>query len=106
MSPIDRGAGTDWMAGENGIPITGRMVGLPLMFEDLVTQPAYLELLGSHCARLTLFEGRYHQVKRMFGHFRNRVLHLHRESMGPLRLDSGLAPGHYRPLTQEEIQLI
>ncbi|MFB8831349.1 pseudouridine synthase [Azotobacter sp. CWF10] len=80
--------------------------GLYFAFEDLVTQPAHLELLGSRSARLTLFEGRYHQVKRMFGHFRNRVLRLHRESMGPLQLEPGLAPGHYRALTQEEVQLI
>lgn len=80
--------------------------GLYFAYEDLVTQPAGLETLGSHSARLTLFEGRYHQVKRMFGHFRNRVLRLHRESMGPLRLEPGLMPGQYRPLTPEEIQLI
>ncbi|MFC0711622.1 pseudouridine synthase [Azorhizophilus paspali] len=80
--------------------------GLYFAFEDLFTQPAHLELLGSHRARLTLFEGRYHQVKRMFGYFRNPVLRLHRESMGPLRLESELLPGHYRPLTSEEIQLI
>ncbi|WP_349615971.1 pseudouridine synthase [Azotobacter salinestris] len=80
--------------------------GLYFAFEDLITQPAHLELLGSRSARLTLFEGRYHQVKRMFGHFRNRVLRLHRESMGPLQLEPELAPGHYRALTQEEVQLI
>jgi len=79
--------------------------GLYFAFENLVTQPAHLELLGSHRARLTLFEGRYHQVKRMFGHFRNPVLRLHRESMGPLQLDPELAPGHYRPLTHEEVRL-
>jgi len=80
--------------------------GLYFAFEDLVTQPAQLEILDSRSARLTLFEGRYHQVKRMFGHFRNRVLHLHRESMGPLWLEPGLMPGQYRALTPEEIRLI
>jgi 16S rRNA pseudouridine516 synthase len=42
----------------------------------------------------------------MFGHFDNKVLRLHRESMGPLVLDSALKPGEYRALRTEEIQLI
>lgn len=77
--------------------------GIYFAFEGLVTLPAQLEILGSHRARLTLVEGRYHQVKRMFGHFRNRVTRLHRESIGPIRLDPALQPGEYRPLTQAEI---
>lgn len=77
--------------------------GLYFAFEDLTTLPAQLELLDSHHARLTLFEGRYHQVKRMFGHFRNRVVSLHRERMGEIVLDPQLAPGQYRALTAMEI---
>ncbi len=77
--------------------------GIYFAFEDLTTLPARLEILGSHSARLTLVEGRYHQVKRMFGHFRNRVTRLHRESIGPIRLDPALQPGQYRPLTAAEI---
>jgi 16S rRNA pseudouridine516 synthase len=42
----------------------------------------------------------------MFGHFDNKVLRLHRESMGPLVLDNALKPGEYRALRTEEIQLI
>lgn len=80
--------------------------GLYFAFEDLTTQPAGLELLGPKSARLSIVEGRYHQVKRMFGHFDNKVLRLHRERMGPLMLDSTLKPGEYRPLTDEEIQSI
>lgn len=80
--------------------------GVYFAFEDLTTQPAELVVLGSHVARLSIVEGRYHQVKRMFGHFDNKVLRLHRESMGPLVLDSALAPGEYRPLSAEEINLI
>ena len=41
----------------------------------------------------------------MFGHFRNKVLRLHRESMGALPLDPALQPGQYRALTAEEIAL-
>ncbi|MFJ7793300.1 pseudouridine synthase [Pseudomonas sp. NPDC096950] len=80
--------------------------GLYFAFEDLTTQPAELVLLGAKSARLSIVEGRYHQVKRMFGHFDNKVLRLHRESMGPLVLDNALKPGEYRPLRTEEIQLI
>ena len=76
--------------------------GIYFAFEDLTTLPARLEILDSRSARLTLVEGRYHQVKRMFGHFRNRVTRLHRESIGPIHLDPALQPGHYRPLTAEE----
>lgn len=77
--------------------------GLYFAFENLTTQPAELTLLGPRTARLSLVEGRYHQVKRMFGHFQNKVLRLHRESIGPLPLDPQLAPGAYRALTAREL---
>ncbi|WP_447590688.1 pseudouridine synthase [Aquipseudomonas campi] len=77
--------------------------GLYFAYEDLTTLPAELEILDSHTARLTLHEGRYHQVKRMFGHFNNKVLRLHRERMGPLVLDPALAVGQYRSLSESEI---
>lgn len=80
--------------------------GLYFAFEDLTTQPAELTLLGPRSARLSIVEGRYHQVKRMFGHFNNKVLRLHRERMGPLILDAHLEPGRYRALSLEEVQLI
>ncbi|MHC8304709.1 pseudouridine synthase [Pseudomonas sp. PB3P13] len=80
--------------------------GLYFAFEDLTTQPAELNLLGPKSARLSIVEGRYHQVKRMFGHFNNKVLRLHRESMGPLALDPTLKPGEYRALRADEIELI
>ncbi|MBD0679291.1 pseudouridine synthase [Pseudomonas sp. PSB11] len=80
--------------------------GLYFAFEDLTTLPAGLELLGPKSARLSIVEGRYHQVKRMFGHFNNKVTRLHRERMGPLTLDNALKPGEYRPLSNHEIELI
>ncbi len=79
--------------------------GMYFRFENLTTRPAQLEILGPHLARLTLHEGRYHQVKRMFGHFNNKVTRLHRERMGPLTLDPQLQPGQYRALTPAEIAL-
>lgn len=80
--------------------------GLYFAYENLTTRPAQLQVLGSHAARLTLYEGRYHQVKRMFGHFRNRVTRLHRERMGFLQLDPLLECGSYRALNSEEIRQV
>ncbi len=80
--------------------------GLYFAYEDLTTLPAELTVLDRRAARLTLYEGRYHQVKRMFGHFRNKVTRLHRERMGPLVLDPTLQPGEYRALSHEEILAI
>ena len=77
--------------------------GVYFAFEDLTTKPAGLELLGPFSARLSIVEGRYHQVKRMFGFFDNKVMRLHRESIGPLVLDSQLAPGEYRALSEQEV---
>jgi len=79
--------------------------GLYFAFENLTTQPAELTLLGPRQARLSIVEGRYHQVKRMFGHFQNKVLRLHRERIGPLALDPALVPGQYRTLSADEIGL-
>ncbi|HDS1734063.1 16S rRNA pseudouridine(516) synthase [Pseudomonas sp. BP8] len=77
--------------------------GFYFAFEDLTTLPARLEILGPRQARLEIVEGRYHQVKRMFGFFQNKVIGLHRESMGSIVLDPGLAPGEFRQLSAEEI---
>ncbi|MEE3635543.1 16S rRNA pseudouridine(516) synthase [Pseudomonas sp. AL 58] len=77
--------------------------GFYFAFEDLTTQPADLTILSPHSARLSIVEGRYHQVKRMFGFFDNKVIRLHREHMGPLQLDPSLLPGEYRALRPDEI---
>ncbi|GGU66611.1 hypothetical protein GCM10009504_24390 [Pseudomonas laurentiana] len=80
--------------------------GFYFAFEDLTTQPADLTILGTHSARLSIVEGRYHQVKRMFGFFDNKVMRLHREHMGPLQLDPALQPGEYRALRPDEINAL
>ena len=86
-------------------PETEAVFGAGMYFrrENLTLQPAQLERLGEREARLTIYEGRYHQVKRMFGYLQNKVVALHRESMGAIALDPALAPGQHRPLTAEEI---
>jgi 16S rRNA pseudouridine516 synthase len=71
--------------------------------EDITTLPAELVLLGERLARLTLHEGRYHQVKRMFHRVGNRVVGLHRESIGALALPEELPPGGWRALTAQEV---
>jgi 16S rRNA pseudouridine516 synthase len=74
--------------------------------EDLTTRPAKLEILSETTARLTLHEGRYHQVKRMFHRIGNRVVALHRESLGPLRLPEDLPPGSWRVLDAREVEAL
>ncbi|MNM38991.1 Ribosomal small subunit pseudouridine synthase A [compost metagenome] len=80
--------------------------GLYFAFEDLTTLPAQLDILAPRQARLAIVEGRYHQVKRMFGHFDNKVVGLHRERMGAIQLDPLLAPGEFRELTAAEIAAV
>ena len=80
--------------------------GIWFEYEQLTTSPAQLEPLNDHEARVTIFEGRYHQVKRMFHAVGNRVTSLHRESMGSLVLDPELPVGGYRHLSGSEIRSI
>lgn len=70
--------------------------------------PARLERSGSDPASvfLTIQEGKFHQVKKMFKAVGNEVLYLRRVSMGSLALDMSLAPGAYRELTAGEITLL
>jgi 16S rRNA pseudouridine516 synthase len=80
--------------------------GIYLAREALWTRPAELQQLSSHTALLTIYEGRHHQIKRMFHAVGNRVCRLHRESMGPLQLDPDLPPGAWRALSEGEIQAV
>ena len=69
------------------------------------TMPAQLEILeAAEESRilLTIQEGRFHQVKRMFEARGKKVVYLKRIFMGPLALEEGLKPGNYRELTEEE----
>lgn len=75
--------------------------GLQLNGEKHLTKPARLEILDKYHARLTINEGKYHQVKRMFAAVNNRVITLHREQIGAIKLD--ISSGEYRALTTEEI---
>lgn len=73
------------------------------------TLPAKLEILKSgeeSEITVTITEGRYHQVKRMFEAVGKKVTYLKRLQMGSLKLEETLEPGTYRALTEEEIRLL
>lgn len=80
--------------------------GLILEGEDKPLAPAALEVLGPAEARLTVTEGRYHMVRRMFAAAGNHVEALHRERVGGLALPHDLAPGQWRLMTPDEVDLI
>ena len=74
--------------------------------EEKNTLPAILEILKQgeiSKVRVTIQEGRFHQVKRMFYTIGCEVLYLKRISMGSLKLDETLKPGEYRLLTEQEL---
>lgn len=75
---------------------------LVLKDEKDALQPAHLEITGDKTARLTLYEGRYHQVRRMFAAVGNHVETLHRAQMGDLTLGD-LPSGQWRVLSADEI---
>ena len=74
--------------------------------EDRPLSPARLEALSPTTARLTVTEGRYHQVRRMFAAAGNHVVALHRDRLGGLGLPSDLAAGAYRLLSAAEVAAI
>ncbi|MGL1959537.1 MAG: pseudouridine synthase [Colwellia sp.] len=76
--------------------------GIQLQGEDSLTRPAVLSLVAPNEVLLTITEGKYHQVKRMFAAVGNRVVGLHREKIGEVEL-TGLAPGEWRYLTDQEV---
>ena len=74
--------------------------------DGYVTKPGILKIVksGLHSdIELTITEGKFHQVKRMFEAVGKRVVYLKRISMGPLELDESLELGEYRELSDEEI---
>ena len=77
--------------------------GILLRGEKEPTKPAKLEVLDDYNVNLTISEGRYHQVKRMFAALGNKVVALHRWRIGNVELDESLEEGEFRPLSQEEI---
>ena len=87
--------------GQSETPPTGRSAG-----DDEITLPASVEAVYEDLSHvnITIHEGRFHQVKRMFLTRGKTVTFLKRLSMGSLVLDPALSEGEYRPLTEAEIQ--
>lgn len=88
--------------------VTGDMIrklesGIFLEPEKTRTQPAKVKPIAEDEILLSIYEGKYHQVKRMLHAVNNAVESLHRLSIGSITLDDSLAPGQYRPLTKEEV---
>ncbi len=87
--------------------VAGRFTeGVLLKGEEKPTRPAQLEIVSAREVFLTIHEGKYHQVKRMFAAVGNHVIALHRVSIGAIVLDPALPPGGYRPLRPEEIAVV
>lgn len=87
-------------------PLTANLIdifkqGIQLKSEKTLTEPAKLIIIDDYHAELTISEGRYHQVKRMFAAVNNHVTQLHRKQIGNIVLD--IPEGEYRALTQDEI---
>ena len=87
-------------------PLTANLIdifkqGIQLKSEKTLTEPAKLIIIDDYHAELTISEGRYHQVKRMFAAVNNHVTQLHRKQIGNIVLN--IPEGEYRPLTQDEI---
>lgn len=73
------------------------------------TLPGELQILHSGAEseiKLTIYEGKFHQVKRMFAAVGKKVMYLKRLTMGTLQLDKSLAPGEYRELTSQELEAL
>ena len=80
--------------------------GLWLKNETKPTSPAIVKHMGQTQYQITIYEGMYHQVKRMLAAVGHHVLSLHRTAIGSLTLDPILKPGDYRALTDEECLLL
>ncbi len=83
--------------------VASLLAGVKLIDEDARVRAAACEATGPNALRLTLTEGKYHQVKRMVAAIGNRVETLHRSAFGALDLPADLAPGHWRWLDGPQV---
>ena len=75
---------------------------------DFTTMGAKVKIISDDFKKceLTIYEGKFHQVKRMFEKIENKVIYLKRLSMGPFMLDDNLKEGSFRPFTKEELGFV
>lgn len=90
----------------DGTQVARLLAGVVLEDDPKPVRAAACEATGEHALRLTLLEGKYHQVKRMVAAVGNRVEALHRSRIGGLALPHDLAPGQWRWLTAEDLSLL
>ena len=83
--------------------VAALLAGVKLIDEDTEVRAAACEATGPNALRLTLTEGKYHQVKRMIAAAGNRVETLHRSAFGALALPADLAPGQWRWLAGPQV---
>lgn len=88
------------------VQVNKLLSGVVLDDDPKPVRAAAAEAVSSHHLRMTLTEGKYHQVKRMVAAVSNRVESLHRSQIGGLRLPDDLAPGQWRWLSQADLALI
>lgn len=74
--------------------------------QGFTCQPAQIKWIDEKTAHLTIYEGKYHQVKRMFAAVGNKIVYLKRISMGQLKLDESLELGEYKELYESDLQLL
>ncbi len=74
--------------------------------QGFTCQPAQIKWIDEKTAHLTIYEGKYHQVKRMFAAVGNKIVYLKRISMGQLKLDESLELGEYKELSESDLQLL
>ena len=77
-----------------------------LHLSDFDAQPAKLEIIAAQIGRVTVHEGKFHQIKRMFSAVGREVTKLHRETFGSLVLDPNLPEGQWRELTEDELSAL
>lgn len=103
------------VAGHIGQTVVDEFASGLLVDSEFTAMPANLYVLstcdkgdseGVSEVQITVQEGKYHQIKRMFEAVGSEVLYLKRFTFGALRLDTSLKPGEYRVLTQEEIKAL
>ena len=104
--------GIEVAADDNDPPFTCEPAKIKWMTDDEITPYTTLSSINKvkatseNTALLTIHEGKYHQVKRMFAAVGNKIVFLKRISMGQLQLDLSLKPGEYRELSEEEVELL
>ncbi|MGN0383962.1 MAG: pseudouridine synthase [Eubacterium sp.] len=85
---------------KEGFKVDNSLDAMPSEMEIVTAKDDFSEVM------LTIYEGKFHQIKRMFASIGYKVIYLKRISMGKLKLDERLRPGEYRKLTEEEIECL